>query len=115
VERSLSELAIYHSSTTVEGNHWREVRMWGFTAARSREQESVMGAGKASIHWSSAVSSTLESGAVHNRRSRHPIEPFANPDDENNHPFFRVIRRHKPAIRTGWLPSFSLRRPEQKT
>ena len=44
-------------------------------------------------HWFSADSLTIELESVPNRRSQRPIGPFADPDHENCHPFFWIIRR----------------------
>jgi hypothetical protein len=59
-----------------------------------RSRVGISGGGaEGEYHWSSAASSTIEGESVHNRRSQRLIGPFANPDEENSHPFFRVVCR----------------------
>src|SRR6266699_3688247 len=53
-----------------------------------------MGATKTGIGSPQLCSRPSNGRSVHNRRSRCPIGPLGNPDEENSHPFFRVIRRH---------------------
>jgi hypothetical protein len=44
---------------------------------------------------------------------RSPIGPFAHPDEENRHPFFRVVRRYNWRARQIGSPAF-LRVPRNK-
>src|ERR1039457_4745831 len=44
--------------------------------------------------------------SLHSPRRRCPIGPFAYPDHENSHPFFRVVRRHNWRTRQIGSPAF---------
>jgi hypothetical protein len=44
------------------------------------------------IVWSRTIH--LNTSSVRGLRSRRRVGPFADPDEENSHPFSRIIRRH---------------------
>jgi hypothetical protein len=56
------------------------------------------------IVWSRTI--LLHTRSVRGLRSRRCVGPFADPDEENSHPFFRVIRRHKWRARQIGSPAF---------
>lgn len=77
------------------------------TSAGEIAQAGIVGrSAEGKHHVSSAASSSIEPESVNDRGSRRPIGPFADPDEENRRPFFRVIRRHNRRARQIGSPAF---------